>query len=301
MLPADLSVGEARLRNFLRREAQWGVTSLTLIESKPGRRVAMLSDIDPAVRVRVVPAPLTDGSGRLKPESATVPPQISDPVSVSGMKWWLDGSRLNGHALWGHRMPMARKHRDRSTLQPQKLDPFSKKAANRIRSFCFTQSGIARPRPCCEMEASGGKAVWPARRPRIEHGDGLLPDLISRVSAVGAIVVQNPTHLQGQDLFVQRFGRDRFALQSPFRSLLSAKIKLVLASDAAAGDPELNPYLNVMLACDYPGEPNESLTREEAVLAYTGTAAYAEYPEDRKGTLEPGKLADLACRRPNPS
>ena len=51
MLPADLSVGEARLRNFLRREAQWGVTSLTLIESKPGRRVAMLSDIDPAVRV----------------------------------------------------------------------------------------------------------------------------------------------------------------------------------------------------------------------------------------------------------
>jgi predicted amidohydrolase YtcJ len=106
--------------------------------------------------------------------------------------------------------------------------------------------------------------------------------------------VQNPTHLQGRDLFLQRFGRDRFALQSPFHSLLSAKIKLVLASAAAAGDPELNPYLNIMLACDYPGKPSESLTREEAVLAYTRTAAYAEHMEDRKGTLEPGKLADLA-------
>jgi predicted amidohydrolase YtcJ len=36
------------------------------------------------------------------------------------------------------------------------------------------------------------------------------------------------------------------------------------------------------------------MTREEAVTAFTRTAAYAEYTEDTKGTLEPGKLADLA-------
>jgi predicted amidohydrolase YtcJ len=91
-LPADVSMGEARLREFLTREAQWGVTSLTLIEPKPGRRVAMLSHIDPAVRVRVVPAPLTDGRGRLKPDFAAVPSPLSDRGSVSGIKWWLDGS-----------------------------------------------------------------------------------------------------------------------------------------------------------------------------------------------------------------
>lgn len=58
--------------------------------------------------------------------------------------------------------------------------------------------------------------------------------------------------------------------------------------------PVLNPYLNIMFAAYYPGKPNESLTREQAVVAYTRTAAYAEFAEKEKGSLEPGKLADLA-------
>ena len=39
--------------------------------------------------------------------------------------------------------------------------------------------------------------------------------------------------------------------------------------------------------------PEERITMREAVEAYTRGAAYAEYQEDEKGTLEPGKLADL--------
>jgi hypothetical protein len=73
----------------------------------------------------------------------------------------------------------------------------------------------------------------------------------------------------------------------------------VLASDSAAGEPELNPYLNIGLASNYPGRPSESLNREQAVIAYTRTAAYAEFAEDKKGTLEPGKLADLAILSQN--
>jgi predicted amidohydrolase YtcJ len=53
-------------------------------------------------------------------------------------------------------------------------------------------------------------------------------------------------------------------------------------------------YLNLMLAAYYPGKPNESLTLEQAVIAYTRTAAYAEFAEKDKGSLEPGKFADLA-------
>ena len=40
--------------------------------------------------------------------------------------------------------------------------------------------------------------------------------------------------------------------------------------------------------------PSEAITREQAVIAYTLTSAYAEFAEKQKGTLEPGKLADLA-------
>ena len=224
-----------------------------------------------------------------------MPLQLSDRVSVSGMKWWLDGSAFERSCAL--RAPYADDPKTSGQINfthaelRSILEEAGQENTQLLLHACGDRTAEALLR---EMEATGGKAVWPGRRLRIEHGDGLLPDLIPRVSAVGAIVVQNPTHLQGRDLVVQRFGGDRFALQSPFRSLLSAKIKLVLASDAAAGDPELNPYLNIMLACDCPGKPNESLTREEAVLAYTRTAAYAEYTEDRKGTLEPGKFADLA-------
>jgi len=49
-----------------------------------------------------------------------------------------------------------------------------------------------------------------------------------------------------------------------------------------------------MLASTYKGKPAEALTREQAVTAYTLTSAYAEFAEKQKGSLEPGKLADLA-------
>jgi predicted amidohydrolase YtcJ len=49
-----------------------------------------------------------------------------------------------------------------------------------------------------------------------------------------------------------------------------------------------------MFACMHPMRPSEALTREQAVEAYTRTAAFAEFVENQKGTLEPGKLADIA-------
>ena len=42
------------------------------------------------------------------------------------------------------------------------------------------------------------------------------------------------------------------------------------------------------------GKPEEKITIEQAVLAYTRDAAYANFAETIAGTLEPGKLADLA-------
>jgi predicted amidohydrolase YtcJ len=49
-----------------------------------------------------------------------------------------------------------------------------------------------------------------------------------------------------------------------------------------------------MLASIYPGKLREAITREQAVIAYTLTAAYSEFAKKDKGSLEPGKFADLA-------
>jgi hypothetical protein len=102
---------------------------------------------------------------------------------------------------------------------------------------------------------------------------------------MGVVVVQNPTHLDLGRLPA----RHQLGPSQPLRSLLAAGIPVALASDGPR-----NPYLNIMLACTHPDRPTEALTREQAVIAYTLTSAYAEFSETDKGSLEAGKLADLA-------
>jgi predicted amidohydrolase YtcJ len=84
----------------------------------------------------------------------------------------------------------------------------------------------------------------------------------------GVIVVENPTHLASRELFVKRFGVERADQMQPMRSLLDAGIPLALGTDGPN-----NPYLNIMLATIYPGKPREAITREQAFIAYTLTAA----------------------------
>ena len=68
----------------------------------------------------------------------------------------------------------------------------------------------------------------------------------------------------------------------------------MLASDGKPGLPFSNPFLNIQIATIYPANPKEAITREQALIAFTRTAAYSVFAEDRLGTLEVGKQADLA-------
>jgi predicted amidohydrolase YtcJ len=114
-----------------------------------------------------------------------------------------------------------------------------------------------------------------------------MPDLIARAKTLGVIVVHSPTHFN-LDLYAQRFG-EMGQQMMPLRSLYASDIPVALGSDGL-----INPYLNIMLASTFPGKTKEAFTREQAVIAYTLTSAYAEFAEKDKGSLEPGKLADLA-------
>jgi predicted amidohydrolase YtcJ len=140
------------------------------------------------------------------------------------------------------------------------------------------------------MDASGGPAFWRKRRVRFEHGDGIFPDLFARIRDYGIVVVQNPSHFMALVLP----GRSAFDLAQPFKSLLAAGIPVALGSDGPT-----NPYLNILFATLHGNHPAEAVTREQAVIAYTRTSAYAEFMEKDKGTLAVGKLADLAVLSQN--
>ena len=84
-------------------------------------------------------------------------------------------------------------------------------------------------------------------------------------------------------------GTVAFERAQPFKSLLAAGIPLALGSDGPT-----NPYLDIFFATNPGNRPSEAITREQAVIAYTATSAYSEFQEKEKGTIEPGKLADIA-------
>jgi predicted amidohydrolase YtcJ len=139
------------------------------------------------------------------------------------------------------------------------------------------------------MQLAGGKSTWDKRRLRFEHGDGLTPDLIPQVKELGIVVVQNPSHLTVENLKPDLHSIFENLKVQPLRSLLAAGVPVAFGSDGPT-----NPYLNIMFATLDPNRPSEAITREQAVIAYTLRSAYAEFAEKDKGSLEPGKLADLA-------
>jgi predicted amidohydrolase YtcJ len=299
-LPSDLPAAEAAVRRFLDREARWGVTSITLIELKPAHRLAMLARANAGLRIRLVPSPLTEKGRRLIPESPAVPARLADRISISGVKWWLDGSPFERSCAMREPFQDQPSTSGQINFSPEEIHTILEEARQKNTQLILHTVGDRTAETLLRvMETTGGADIWPQQRLRIEHGDGLAPDLIPRAKKLDAIVVQNPTHLDAGDLVVRRFGPNRAAIESPLASLLAAGVPVVLASDGAAGEPELNPYLNIGLASNYPAKPRESLTREQALIAYTRTAAYAEFSEANKGTLEPGKLADLAVLSQN--
>ncbi|HYO77159.1 MAG TPA: amidohydrolase family protein [Thermoanaerobaculia bacterium] len=131
-------------------------------------------------------------------------------------------------------------------------------------------------------------ANWPAKRLRIEHGD-FMGGFLDEGARFQTVHVINPSHMMLPQLFAQRLDPARLKTFAAARSVLARGIPLAIGSDGP-----INPWLNVMFATMNPANPAEALTREQAILAYTRGSAFAERMETQKGSLTPGKLADLA-------
>jgi len=261
--------------------------------SMPGgaERCVMASKKAPTpIRMRVIRMAGTTAEGRDKTEGRALPPHPTPLITVSGTKWLLDGSPIERTAALRKPYTDLPSTSGELDFPEREMEAMLRESLqNGDQLMVHAVGDRATEMFLNAMDATGGVKVWADRRVRIEHGDGIMPELIARVKRMGLIVVANPTHLALRELFVKRFGVERTDQMQPMRSLLDAGIPLALGSDGPN-----NPYLNIMLASIYPGKPTEAITREQAVIAYTRTAAYSEFAEKNKGSLEPGKLADLA-------
>jgi hypothetical protein len=139
------------------------------------------------------------------------------------------------------------------------------------------------------------------RRFRIEHAQHLAPADIPRFAKLDVIASMQPYHAIDDGRWAERvIGTERARTTYAFRSLLDAHARLAFGSDwdVAPATPIEGIYAAVTrrtLDGAHPDGwfPEQKITVEEALRAYTSGAAYAEFQEREKGTLAPGKLADF--------
>ena len=139
------------------------------------------------------------------------------------------------------------------------------------------------------------------RRFRVEHAQHLRTRDIPRFARANVIASMQPYHCADDGRWAEkRIGPARAKGTYAFRSLLDAGATLAFGSDWTVAP--LDPLTGVAAAVTrrtldgkHPGGwvPEQKITVEETVRAYTVGSAYAEFANDVKGTLSPGKLADL--------
>lgn len=128
-------------------------------------------------------------------------------------------------------------------------------------------------------------------RHRIEHCSLLNPELIKRMKRSKLIASVQPHFVVSDFWTIDRVGRERARWAFPFKTLMKEGVTVVSGSDCPVEN--ISPVLGIWAATARTSFPEETLTLEEALKTYTLNAAYASFDEDKRGSIEEGKLADL--------
>ena len=180
-----------------------------------------------------------------------------------------------------------------------RLEPSEEELAEAVRSV--HEAGFQAAVHAVEADAVEASAdvLDGARRDRIEHCSECPPSVLRRLRGSGIVVVTQPR-------FIYDSGA-RYLCQAPddmrpwlyrMRSLQEAGLVVAAGSDAPVSEP--HPLLGMYAAMTRRAESGDVVGAEEAVTAetalamHTVNAAYAARHEADRGTIEAGKLADLA-------
>jgi predicted amidohydrolase YtcJ len=150
------------------------------------------------------------------------------------------------------------------------------------------------------FERALARAPRPDHRLRVEHAQILAEPDLPRFARLGVLPSMQATHCTSDMPWAgERLGPERLRGAYAWRSLLATGVRIAGGSDFPVESP--NPFHGIHAAVtrrpragDDPGwQPEQRMTRMEAVRSFTTWNAYASRQEARLGSLEPGKHADL--------
>ena len=242
--------------------------------------------------------------------------QHNDMLWLRGIKAFMDGGMLTGSAYmrqpWGVSKIYAiddPQYRGVRFIEPEKLYQIAKLALANDLQFTAHSQGDAAVDAMVDAYERINRDDFPVRdrRPSITHASFMSREAIAKMKALGVVANLQPAwlYLDGTTLR-QHFGVERLTYFHPYRTLFEQGVTVGGGSDHMQKIGSLrsinpyNPFLGMWITLvrqprgsEAPLHPEQNLTREQAIRLYTINNAFLTFEEARKGSLEPGKLADF--------
>ena len=266
----------------------------------------MIGDVPTAFPFRVYAMVCWDCADREKLLSAG--PKGSGPKGSKGNKLWLRAAKIYADGALGSRgaaldAPYADDPsssgllNDEAALEKAIEDAVSRGFQPAVHAIGDRANRIVLDIYERLLEKHPGKEI----RPRIEHAQVLSPADIARIGRIGVIAAMQPTHCTSDMRWATaRLGEDLATGAYAWRSVLGSGATLAFGSDfpIESHDPFLGSEA-ALTRSDASGSPpggwhpEQAVTLDQALHAYTMGAAHASFTEDLVGSIEPGKLADF--------
>ncbi|MDQ6625430.1 MAG: amidohydrolase [Verrucomicrobiota bacterium] len=246
-----------------------------------------------------------EAADRLLSEGATLPSHGSR-FTQRTIKFYADG------ALGSRGAALLEKYADADssgflTNDPEKLRPVFERALRQGIQVQTHAIGDRANRVVLDLYADAFKKIAPNERKvreprwRIEHAQIINAADIPRFAKLGVIPSMQPSHAISDLFFApSRLGQERLSGAYAWQSLIKSGAIIPGGSDAPVerGEPMIEFYAAVARKSQdgFTGEgwhPEQAVTREQALKMFTAWPAYAAFEEKDKGSIEPGKLADL--------
>jgi len=237
-------------------------------------------------------------------------------VRVGALKVWMDGGILTGTAWlrepWGSKAKeiygitdMSYRgllFMDKETLI--KIGTIANEIGWKITGHCTGGGGVDVMLDAFE-EINRGQSIK-SRRFSIIHGNFYTPEAIERMKNLGVYADAQPAWFyKDADAMNYVLGKERIKTFSPYNSLFEKGVIVnggsdhMVKFDSYASINPYNPFLAMWSVITRETErgshilQEEAITREQALKMYTINNSYASFEENLKGSIEPGKLADL--------
>lgn len=307
-LPAvDEQQLEARLSAALSHCAQLGLTAAH-DAGMDSITFGILRRWDEADRLPVRVYAMADGQGKDAKGYLAQGPYQGKMLTMRAVKFWFDG------ALGSRGAALDAPYADDSKQSGLLLIPAAE-LETRVKSFmqrgfqvAIHAIGDRANRLALDLLSRAAEGSAKGGRHRIEHAQILHREDIPRFGKLGIIASMQPTHATSDMRWVEaRLGKERSSGAYVWNSLMRSGAVLAFGSDFPVEGA--NPLLGIYAARtrqDARGEPvggwmpEERLTAEDAVRAFTWGPAYAAFAETHRGTLKAGFDADFVALSVDP-